>query len=461
MQAVLKRMGLLKYTYTCYDYTDTILREELTDREGRRYQVVYPNANELFGRKRFYFQDFETGIPYSQRGEDNRIKRDGNPVRALKTYPFELDQIERTLQDGSTDESVWLRENRNVLDTATGDVYPHGLLDRVVCFGNNAIIDADQLPKEWAEKYGDRGFFAPVMFECDDPCVLGVDVADGARDFAAFVVIRIGSVSEGPFNPFGAKSLGKTEWSNVVWSEQHRHMSYKEIADKIKEFRLRYNLVWHNEPWKQDEDHCRAIGLDQGGGGKAVRDALLFLDRSEAERGLDVIIYDPRDDEEKIEAVKSDNTALPMLDIVKASDILYDQLVEFSLGQMKVGRLFLPKWLDESLRPNRDSKFNTGYLGSKVLESQLRKLQQEPTARGRKFFIPSGTTEAQKHRAASGNDPSKKKDSWAAFMYAVKQLRAHLARHKLIVDRPPPSGATAVKINSQKGRNARAPGARF
>lgn len=462
LQAALRKQGLLKYTYTCYDYTDTILREEQVDRQGRRYQVVYPNANEVFGRKKFYFREFELGIPFTTRGADGRMQRDGTPTRALTTYPFDLTQIEGPLYDGTTDESVWLRESRNVLDTATGDVYPHGLLDKVACVGQNAIISWEDMPKEWTEVHGQRGYFAPVMFECSDPCVLGVDVADGARDFAAFVVIRVGPLASGAFNPLGVTSLGNTEWSNVVWSEQHRHMSYREIAEKIKEMRQRYNLVFFHEPWKKEEDHCRAIGLDKGGGGRAVRDSLLFLDRSESERGGDVIIYDPGDDEDKIEAVKNDKSAVPMLDLINATDQLYDQLVEFSLGQMKVGRLYLPKWLDESLRPDRNARLNAGYLGAKVIDSQLRKLQQEPTARGRKFFIPSGTTDAQKHKAATGNDPSKKKDSWAAFMYAIKQHRVHLARHKLITTKAPSAGAIVVKINSHRGRHhGRAPGARL
>ena len=74
---------------------------------------------------------------------------------------------------------------------------------------------------------------------------------------------------------------------------------------------------------------------------------------------------------------------------------------------------------------------------------------------------PSGNTEAAKTKATASNDPSKKKDSWAAFMYAVKQLRAHLARHKLFTSRAPAQGAAVVKVNSKRGNNGRAAGARL
>jgi hypothetical protein len=448
LQATLTQRGLLNYTHTSFDYTDLILRERVCTRSGRVFRVVYPNANELTGRPRLEFAEFPRGIPFTERDPaSGRMRLEGTPVRALTTYPSDLASIERPLFDGTTDEASWLAENRNVVDTAGGDVYPHGLMDKVSSVGLNAIVQWGDCGTRWKDTYPeDRGYFAPVMWECDDPCVLGVDVASGVRDFAAFCVIRFGPGAAGPFNPMGTKSLGHTPWSNVVWQEQHRLLSYRDIAEKIRHLRQRYNLVFHNEPWKDDWEWCRAIGLDSGGGGQAVRDALLNLDSTE----LGVILYDPRDDEHKIESVKKDPRALPMLDIIKVSDSVNDRLVEFTLGQMKVGHLFLPKWLEESQRPDRDARFHVGYLGVRALDHQLRKLQQEPTARARRFFVPGDT-----------NDAKNKKDSWASFIYAAKQLQAHLYRYKLIGSTPPPAGAVVVRTNSKQGlggRYGRGPG---
>lgn len=451
LHQALERRGLLNYTHTCFDYQDLIVREVLTNRQGRKFRVVFPNGHELLGRPRLEFRDFPRGIPFTERGEDGRIRLEGYPVRALTTYPSDLNEIERPLYDGTVDESSWMAENRNVVDTAGGDTYPHGLMDKVSCVGLNAILAHGDCSKEWQAAWPeDRGYFAPIMYECDDPCVLGVDVASGSRDFAAFCIMRAGPLAQGPFNPTGTRSLGNTEWSNVVWQEQHKLLSYRDIAEKIRQFRNRYNLVFYHEPWKEDWEWCRAIGLDSGGGGLAVRDALLFLDRAESDVAEgDVRIYDPRDDETKIEAVKNDPTALPMLDIIKVSDTVNDRLVEFTLGQMKTGRLYLPKWLEESQRPDRDSKHRIGYLGARVLDHQLRRLQQKPTARARSFFMPG-----------DDNDNKNKKDSWASFIYAAKQLRAHLLRHKVVGQRAMPKGAVVARANSARGRG-RAPGSKI
>jgi hypothetical protein len=454
--ADLERNDILGSTYACYDYTDTIVRERVTARDGRRWKVNYPNANVLLGRPALKFRDFPRGIPFSRRGPDGRVQRDAPTVRALTTYGVDKDRIERDLYSGSVEEAIWLAEQRNVVDTAGGDVYPHGLMDKVASFANNAILPWIECGARWKEAYSeDRGYFAPVMYECEDPCVLGVDVASGARDFAAFTVIRIGPIAEGEFDPMGTKALGRTDWSNVVWCEQHRLLSYKDIADKIHALRARYNLYSVHEPWKDDWEWCRAIGMDDRGGGRAVRDALIHLDRADEELDGQVRIYDPFDDDPKVQGFKRAPN-LPILDLIAAQDTTNDRLVEFTLAQMKVGRLYLPKWLEESQRPDRDPKVAPGYLGTRVLESQLRRIQQEPTARARKFYMPGNT-----------EDVKNKKDAFSSFIYAAKQLRAHLLRVKSIEDRPPNMGASVSRVNSKRGmgygpgRGTRAPGSRL
>lgn len=455
--AALAKQGILQYTHTSFDYSDTIIRERIVDRAGKTWRVRYPNANLLMGRPELYFRDMPEGIPFTERDADGRIRREGSGIRGLTTYPIDKDGIERGLYSGATEESIWLAEQKNVVDTAAGDVYPHGLMDRVASVGSNCIVPWQDCGRPWQEKYAnepDRGFAAPILHDCDDPCVLGVDVANSSRDFAAFCVIRIGPLSEGPFNPLGTRALGQTPWSNVIWQEQHRMLSYKEIADKVRQMRRRYNLVWEYEPWKEDWEWCRAIGIDDRGGGSAVRDELLFLDKdlSDLPDG-EYRLFDPLDKEEKVGAVKQDwrnLRALPLLDMIAAQDTTNDKLVEFTLGLMKVGKFYLPKWLDESRRPDRDSKLNPAYDGVRILEHQLRTLQQEPTARARRFFMP-GDADAVKN----------KRDAWASFIYAAKQLRAHLLRAQVITKRPPAQGAVVTQINSQRGQHGRSPGARF
>lgn len=457
----LTRLGSLQYTFVSFDYSDTIVREVITTRNGRKFKVKYPNANaEFLARPSLAFRDMPEGIPFTERDADGRIRIESSPLRGLTTYPIEKQGIERTLRDGSSEEASWLAENKNVVDSAAGDVYPHAVMDRVACVGDANVVPWSDCGPAWQQKYADepdRGFTPPVMYECDDPCVLGVDVANGARDFAAFSVFRVGPAAEGDFNPLGTRALGKTPWSNVVWQEQHRLMSYRDIADKIRQFKKRYNLVFHHEPWKDDWEWCRAIGCDDRGGGTAVRDELLYLniETHNIPQG-EFRIFDPLDKEEKIGFVKNDpigTRAIPMLDMIAANDTMNDRLVEFTLGQMKVGKLFIPKWLDESRRPDRDRKYEIGYLGARVLDHQLRKLQQAPTARARKFFMPG-----------DAEDAKNKRDAWASFIYGAKQLRAHLIRLGTISTQPPAVGGVRTTINSKRGqggRYGRSPGATF
>ena len=84
-----------------------------------------------------------------------------------------------------------------------------------------------------------------------------------------------------------------------------------------------------------------------------------------------------------------------------------------------------------------------------MLEHQLRALQQAPTASGYRKFYMAGDEEAT----------TNKKDFWAAFIYASKQLRAHLLRVRLMEDTPMPMGAVTSEFQ-RGGRSHRAHGAK-
>ena len=71
--------------------------------------------------------------------------------------------------------------------------------------------------------------------------MIGVDYAGGDRDFTAFVVIRIGPMAEGPFDPF--THHGKTPWSNVIWLEQHHSSSHDDVRAKLHQLLQRYHVV--------------------------------------------------------------------------------------------------------------------------------------------------------------------------------------------------------------------------
>lgn len=424
-----RKKGLLQTMYVSFDYTDTIMRRYIETRDGGRMEVVWPDPS-----RRFKLDP--RGLPFTVRGENGRLQAPGAPIEIIPTYPINRN-IEDKLLSGETAEAIWLAEQRNVVDTSTGDVYPHFVVDAATCKGDRYVLAYDECGDEWQKKYdAEAHFIPPVMWSCSDPCVLGVDYAPGSRDFSAFVVLRIGPCATGTFNP--VTGLGKTEWSNVIWAEQHRMTSHADVANKIRELCDRYNLLYYHDPHENDTwKLCRAIGLDMRGGGSGVRDELIHINK-ELLTAEEYRIYDPLDTDERVQAFASDSRSLPMLDAIYPSDQLNDRMVEFTLGQMTQKLLYLPKDIPESERPF-DVKLDVGYNGAKVLAYQLRALQQKPTKNFRQFFMKGDTEQA-----------NNKKDLWAAFMYGSKQLRAHVIRQRMIEDTPPPMGAVITRLGGRQ-----------
>jgi len=322
--------GLNKYTYTQFDYTDTLIRREITNRDGKRFEATWPNPDVPLTHD-------PMGIPFSERGERGMMQKFGSAVSYYQTYPSDKEQIELGLRDGSSDEAGWLSENRNIVDTSAGDVYPFTIIEKAACAGNHHIIPYKKLPESWKERYAstEADYTAPIMWRCEDPCVLGVDYG-AVRDFAAYVVIRVGPLGRGAFNPH--THMGKTPWSSVIWAEQHRKMSAKEAANKVRELCERYNITWFHESHIKDTwKLCRGIGMDMRGGGQAVRDELCFISEEDGVPEGMFRIYDPLDRDERMEAYHSDSNARPMLDAIWPTDELNHRLVDYSLAQMQQG----------------------------------------------------------------------------------------------------------------------------
>lgn len=434
--------GLHQYSYAKFDYTDVLIRREITTRDGRQMRVTaWPD-------KEIPLTEDLAGIPFTARGEDGKMLLQGPAVEYWSTYSMQKAKIEEGLRDGSTDGSSWMAEQRNIVDTAIGDVFSNQLISAAACEGEHSIIPYKKLPEAWQGRYtGDEDdYVAPVLWTCSDPCVLGVDYAP-VSDFSAFVVIRLGALASGTFDPFTHQ--GKTSWNNVIWAEQHQKMSAREVADKIRLLRGRYNLVWFHDPHHQDPwEVCRGIGLDMRGGGTAVRDELCWVSAETLPPG-EVRIYDPLDKDEKILAFEKDQRSLPMLDTIWPQDQLNDRCVEYVKAQMETHNLYIGKYLEPHERAVGQKELHVGYEAMRMLTTQLRKIRQEPTQNARRFYM-EGDTAKEKN----------KKDFFSAFLYAGKQMRAHIIRQRQIDDTPPPMGAVVTKIGGKRGSHGRAAGSR-
>jgi hypothetical protein len=428
--------GFNKYTYCCFDYSDIFIRRDGRTRDSRKYTVKWPNRHIPLTIRPF-------GIPYTVADHKGHLLLKTGPSKGWSTYPIDFDTVEGGLFDGSVPMSSWASEQRNVIDSAVGNVFRSEVLDVVCQVGDRHIIPYDDCSKEYQDfhKEEPEDYSPSIMWQCTDPCVLGVDYAGGNRDFAAFVVIRVGPLAKQEFDPLTGK--GKTRWSNVIWCEQHRLMSHEDAANKIRTLMERYNLVYHYEPGIEDDWRlARAIGLDMRGGGVGVRDQLVYINEPYVPENR-FRIYDPLDADPRIQAYANDRNAKPMLDTISPTDTLNDKLVTYLDGQFEAGMLYLPKWIPELRRPERlRPQVAPAYNTVKVLETQLRKVQQEPTKNARRFFM------------AGDNDQDRnKKDSFSALMYAAKQMRAHVIRQAMVDSSGVATVARRTQIN--QGRRDR------
>lgn len=428
-----KRGGLGRYTYTRIDYTDTLIRSELTFPDGRRFRVRWPNAD-------IPVTHLANGIPFTERNADGVMVKEAAPLDVYATYPIDFEKVEGPLRDGAVDEATWKGEQRNIADSAAGDVYSHSTVDTASCLGERYILPHERLGDAWREQYPEGGvhYTSPVLWSCKDPCVIGIDYAGGDRDYTAFTVIRIGPMAEGPFSPF--THHGKTPWSNVIWCEQHHGSSHDDVRAKLHQLLLRYNVVHFHDPMETDTwKVCRGVGLDMRGGGQGVRDALVYINDQDVPANS-YRIYDPLDKDDRVQGYATDPGAKPLLDTIWPSDTLNEKLVEFTKGQLETNLLYLPKYLQPSER-GPDRALDPAYEASRILTQQLRSLQQELTARARRFYMPGNKEKVEG-----------KKDLWSSFIYASKQLRAHLIRVQLVSDVRPPMGGVVSRIGSKRHR---------
>lgn len=422
------------YSYTRIDYTDLLIPEYITPLDGEhRYKVSYPR---------------EVGVEL-----DDILRYDEHEKQNLYyTYPVDKKGLEEPLRSGTVDDDIWKAEQRNIFIRSSGNVFPYDLIQKIA---ERPIWQAKEAPK--GKRRGvdedDDGsleeYFAPLLFTCGDPCVLGVDVARESDDIS-FVVIRLGELAEGVFDPFTEKTdeqgrtvLGKTPWNHICWAESHKLLQAHQVADKIREFYHRYNLlVAVQTPMRP---RIAGLAMDKRGNGTAVRDELgnpkpPVGPDGKADPTWDwkttLKIYDPEDD-----TGFGHYQALPSPDPKEywggmqlvATD--NQDNIDWTFGAralMQQKKLYLAYWMPPSrwawekglLGPNGEPdkhnpeyvKWETGYQGIRRLKSQLLRLQTKISETGVIRFVMPGNRQKEEG----------KKDLWAGMIYAVGLVRAHL-----------------------------------
>jgi len=310
-------------SYIRFDYTDLLIPTQIGN-----YKVHYPGARK------------DKHIVWDERDKQELIY----------TYPVNKLQLESPLDQGLADIESWQAEQRNMFIMASGSVFPPALVEKVV---GPIFTQSEESRKGWkAQDQGSR-YVPPVLWECQDPCVLGVDTARTA-DFSAFVVVRIGDLPETFYNAQDYSlfaNQGNTPWSNVIWAEQYQHMTSKDTAEMIHELRSRYNIIGGFD--------YPGIVMDARGGGVHVRDELANPSPAVDSTGRPVhmwkapdLLYDP--DDKEYHYLMANTLAWPGLKLLVTTDIMNQELVSFSRAQMDIGRLFIAAYKAEVERIDKD-----------------------------------------------------------------------------------------------------------
>lgn len=384
MQQHQSRLLGMSVSFNRYDYTDLLIPTQIAG-----YKVHYPGAR-----------------PGKDIRWDDRDQRE-----YIYTYPVNKRQLEAPLDDGIIDRESWEAEQRNVFIRASGSVYSPALVEKAT---GAIFTEKDEREKGWDPQKQGSSYVPPVLYKCSDPCILGVDTARTA-DFTAMVVIRVGYLSEDLYgrDTYSLKAhKGPSDWSNVIWAEQHHHFTTKETAELIHHLRERYNIVSiRNVP---------GIVMDARGGGAHVRDELAMpsplIDgiTGEIVPGWKAPqkIYDMNDKE--YNHLRADVESWAGLKLLVTTDLLNQELVTYSRAQMEVGRLYVGAYKALSERGKDGILLSPGYSGVRTLKHQMLRIQATPTASGKsvRFEIPGDNKKLEN-----------KKDMLMAFLYACYALR--------------------------------------
>lgn len=444
------RLKTLSFSYTRVDYTDLLIPEYVTTLDGeKRYRVEYPREKGI---------EREDVLRYDEQDQ----------IAYWYTYPVDKKGLEEPLRSGTVDPDIWMAEQRNIPISGSGNVFDHELLQRVA---ERPIPTGKTKRKEDNEDTDDE-FYAPVMWSCGDPCVLGVDVARES-DETAFVIFRLGELAEGEFSPFvekvdgeGRPMLGFTDWNHICWAESHRRMEAGDVADKIREMKKRYNII-ATIPTAVSEG-IGGIAMDQKGGGGAVRDHLGNpkppMENGQAVSGWnwnDVLkLYDPTDTEGfgHYSALNDPSHYWSGLRLINAQNADNMEWTFSIRALMQAKKLYIAFWMPPSRwawekgllnsagEPDKMNpeyqKWAVGYEGIRRLKMQLLRLQTKVSEHGVMRFVAPGDRTKEEG----------KKDLWAAMIYGGSLLREHL-NAKTKMDTQTPMVAPIVLYTGNTGTN--------
>lgn len=269
-------------------------------------------------------------------------------------YRLNFEDLFDELQNGATSLEDFFSENKNRIQASVGNEFPVSLLQSVT----GVEVDPryiDQVTDEDSLFY-DPQHVEPTLFpvlKSDDLVVIGADPARVGDDFG-LVVIRPGVLRRcnAPFN-------------DVLYAYSKNKLRFSEMADKIRETLDCY-------------PGTKAVYLDAGGGGLAVRDELWFPD--ERHPGLGYLpLYDPNDPDTP-PTVKE--RGLPILRMDNATNELNTFRVNFARAQMQSKRLMIPGFLYST----GDQDLDQAYRDIRQMVRQFTYIVSEPSGNYKRYY---------------------------------------------------------------------------
>ena len=329
-------------------------------------------------------------------------------------YNILVRDIETELDNTTADFESWLAEHMCIPIRGTGDYYSYRLIKNI-CH-KVVITDEEYVSMASGDEAVDAMQSLSVQYTCDDPVIIGIDVARES-DLTAFVVIRVGPMAKGKWDP--VKQVGQTRFSNVIWAHQEEHMHDPDIATYTYSLLERYpNTI--------------TVKMDKRGGGSGARDQFYHVVKNNIVDSSFEILFDPTDDEEggivtlmKKEDISSGNNRLGLVMYSDKDNTLANRAVR---GMMKQQLLFFPNYEEGLNYTFSEDEEREAYRNIALMGQQFRWIKTKPTANWLNFHT---------------KDPKKqKKDLYSACLYAADEVyklteKGMIKRKRKIVNSAP------------------------
>lgn len=298
-------------------------------------------------------------------------------------FRINVEEIEAARDSDVVNIEDWAAENKNVPIKLGSKEFPYLLLRSIsddIEITSKKITGAEYMFPEAlqeSEFISSKDFISGLepLTSCEDPTVMGVDVATESDKFS-IVIIRPGTL------------LGNT-FDHIVYAFAKAHMSYSDMLAKIYECVDSFSVV--------------SIHMDKRGGGTALRDML----REPTDKTKFAVVDEGTDEKAKIPSNRRN-----MLHMVNATAETNTTTVNAIKAKFQSKKLLMPRIL--STHPIREKE--TIYKDLSSLRSQFGKIRAKAVGAGwRKYYIPE----------AKSSDASLEKgykDLFSATLYATDAL---------------------------------------